>query len=244
MRTRTYGIDSDTIAYANRIKTGAGVTLAPEALKQINKFVVGIKRMGLWSSMVCWPMRSIHNAGTGSTVYSLGGLGVYNGTMVNSPSWGNIGVLFTGSSYFSYSITNSQPQTVLASVKSNNPSSTGINYYGRFTNGPVVYQLNSRYSIYSGVVFNSNLIIDASYHFLGTISNGTNSSIILDGSSESGNIGSESSSSNSCMGGAFSFVANHYIGFAIRSNQIYSLSSIQNIRTIYMKTIGQNLGLV
>jgi hypothetical protein len=91
-RTRTYGLDFDTIAYANRIKAGAGTVLSNEALKQINKFVIGIKRMKLWDKMVCWPMRSIHNAGTGSTVYSLGGLGVYNGTMVNSPMWDRLGI--------------------------------------------------------------------------------------------------------------------------------------------------------
>jgi hypothetical protein len=42
-------------------------------------------------------MRSIHNAGTGSAVYSLGGLGVYNGSMVNSPTWGIYGILSNGS---------------------------------------------------------------------------------------------------------------------------------------------------
>jgi hypothetical protein len=90
-RTRTYGLDVDTIAYAARVKAGSGVTILPEPLKQLNKFIVGIKKLGLWNSMVCWPMRSIHNAGTGSTVYSLGGLGVFNGTMQNSPVWNRDG---------------------------------------------------------------------------------------------------------------------------------------------------------
>ena len=98
-RTRTYGLDVDTIAYAARVKAGSGVTILPEPLKQLNKFIVGIKKLGLWSSMVCWPMRSIHNAGTGTTVYSLGGLGTYNGTMTNSPTWGFNGVSFIASSY-------------------------------------------------------------------------------------------------------------------------------------------------
>jgi len=92
MRTRTYGLDRDTLNYANRIKSGSGTFLSNSSIKQINKFVVGIKRMGLWNSMVAWPMRSIHNAGTGSTVYSLGGLGVYNGTINNSIPWSYKGV--------------------------------------------------------------------------------------------------------------------------------------------------------
>lgn len=90
-RTRTYGLDVDTIAYAARVKAGSGVTILPEPLKQLNKFIVGIKKLGLWNSMVCWPMRSIHNAGRGSTVYSLGGLGTFNGTLQNSPVWNSDG---------------------------------------------------------------------------------------------------------------------------------------------------------
>jgi len=90
-RTRTYGLDVDTIAFAARVKAGSGKTILPENLKQINKFIIGTKKLGLWNTMVCWPMRSIHNAGTGSTVYSLGGLGTYNGTMTNSPVWSSDG---------------------------------------------------------------------------------------------------------------------------------------------------------
>jgi hypothetical protein len=86
-RTRTYGLDVDTIAYAARVKAGSGVTILPEPLKQLNRFIVGIKKLGLWNSMVCWPMRSIHNAGTGSTVYSLGGLGVNNATITSIIEW-------------------------------------------------------------------------------------------------------------------------------------------------------------
>ena len=93
-RIRTYGLDIDSIRYAQRVKSGSGTTILPEPLKQINKFVIGVKKLGLWNSMVCWPMRGIHNAGTGSTVYSLGGLGTYNGTMVNSPTWSQYGVQF------------------------------------------------------------------------------------------------------------------------------------------------------
>lgn len=90
-RTRTYGLDVDTLAFAARVKAGSGKTILPENLKQLNKFIIGTKKLGLWNTMVCWPMRSIHNAGTGSTVYSLGGLGTYNGTMTNSPVWSSDG---------------------------------------------------------------------------------------------------------------------------------------------------------
>jgi hypothetical protein len=52
---------------------------------QINSFVIGVKALGLYNNMVCWPFRSTQNAGTGTTAYSLGGLGIYNGTLIGSP---------------------------------------------------------------------------------------------------------------------------------------------------------------
>jgi hypothetical protein len=53
----------------------------------VSAFVRGVKDLGLWESMVCWPLRSEQNAGTGTTAYSLGGLGTFNGTLVNGPTW-------------------------------------------------------------------------------------------------------------------------------------------------------------
>lgn len=64
----------------------------------INDFVLGVKTLGLWNSMVCWPLRSSQNAGTGTTAYSLGGLGTFNGTLVGPPIWGVDGVTFATSS--------------------------------------------------------------------------------------------------------------------------------------------------
>jgi len=43
---------------------------------------------------VCWPLRSAQNAGTGTVAYSLGGLGTFNGTLVNGPTWSASGVVF------------------------------------------------------------------------------------------------------------------------------------------------------
>lgn len=73
--------DADASTYF----TTAGVT-SVAGRQQISRFVTGIKDLGLWSSMVCWPLRSSQNAGTGTTAYSLGGLATYNGTLLNSPS--------------------------------------------------------------------------------------------------------------------------------------------------------------
>jgi hypothetical protein len=62
----------------------------------IQKFVQGVKDSGLWDDMVCWPLRSAQNAGTGTTAYSLGGLGAFNGTLVNGPTWQGGGIAFDG----------------------------------------------------------------------------------------------------------------------------------------------------
>jgi hypothetical protein len=64
----------------------------------INDFVLGVKTLGLWNSMVCWPLRSSQNAGTGTTAYSLGGLGTFNGTLINGPTWEANGMQFTNAS--------------------------------------------------------------------------------------------------------------------------------------------------
>ena len=81
--------DPDALAYVQ----ASGAT----DIDNINAFVVGVKALGLYSSMVCWPLRSSQNAGTGSTAYSLGGLGTYNGTLVNGPTWGVDGITFAPS---------------------------------------------------------------------------------------------------------------------------------------------------
>jgi hypothetical protein len=140
-RTRTYGLDNDTLAYAARVKAGSGKTILPENLRQINKFVIGIKKLGLWNSMVCYPMRSIHNAGTGSTVYSLGGLGVYNGTLVNSPSWNEKGIIgnSTGSlSVGNFSLGSITPSCIMVYNRLIPSESTSPQLY----NSPVNFGMN------------------------------------------------------------------------------------------------------
>lgn len=94
------GFDADADAYFTR----ASVTDAT-AKTQINAFVKGTKDLDLWNDMVCWPLRSTQNSGT-NTAYSLGGLGIYDGTLVNSPSWGVNGITFTSGSSQTITIPN------------------------------------------------------------------------------------------------------------------------------------------
>jgi len=75
------GYDADAAAFFDR----AGVT-DNTAKVQINGFVKGMKDLGLYNSMVCYPLRSAQNSPSGNTIYSLGGLGIFDGTLVNSPT--------------------------------------------------------------------------------------------------------------------------------------------------------------
>lgn len=86
--------DTDGDAYLSRANVRD-----PIGRCEVLWFTRGVKALNLWSNMICWPLRSYQNAGNGSTVYSLGGLGVYNGNMVNSPPWQQNGVYFPASSY-------------------------------------------------------------------------------------------------------------------------------------------------
>jgi hypothetical protein len=68
--------------------------------KQIRDFSAGVNDLGLWNSMVCWPLRSSQNYGSGTTAFSLGGLGTYNGTLVDGPTWGANGITGNGTSAY------------------------------------------------------------------------------------------------------------------------------------------------
>jgi len=71
---------------------GPIITGYSDSRRLISDFVKGIKSLGLWNSMVCWPLRASQNAGGGTTAFSLGGLGQFNGTLVNAPTWTGTGI--------------------------------------------------------------------------------------------------------------------------------------------------------
>ena len=92
---KTYGMDSDVLAYNARIVAGGNQSLSMQSLRQLNQFVIEIKKIGIWDDMVCWPMRQPHNAGSGATVYSLGGFArsTFNGSITNGGIWTPNGIL-------------------------------------------------------------------------------------------------------------------------------------------------------
>ena len=89
--SKTYGLQKETRNYLRRLYT-FNRELASSDIADLDNFIKGLKQLNLWQNIVCWPMRSIHNLGTGSRVLSLGGLGTFDGTAFNSPSWGINGI--------------------------------------------------------------------------------------------------------------------------------------------------------
>jgi hypothetical protein len=72
----------DTQAYLNVCNISAALPR-----QQIRDFAKGVNDLGLWDSMVCWPLRSSQNYGSGTTAFSLGGLGGFEGTLIGGPAW-------------------------------------------------------------------------------------------------------------------------------------------------------------
>ena len=88
-RPDTYPLtDPDVLAFAEE----SGAT----DLDGLNNLVTYLKGESLYSNFVIYPMKSAQNAGSGATVYSLGGLTTNNMTLTNSPSWGATGITYDG----------------------------------------------------------------------------------------------------------------------------------------------------
>ena len=95
MYKRYYDIDVDAKAYANRIVKAGG--RIPSDIGSVSDFIRKLKQNNLWNSLSeAWFFRSIHNIGTGATVYPLKDINNI-ATMVNGPVWSQAGIIFDGS---------------------------------------------------------------------------------------------------------------------------------------------------
>jgi hypothetical protein len=162
--------DTDASAYF----TTAGVTNTA-GRQQISRFVTGVKDLGLWSSMVCWPLRSSQNAGTGTTAYSLGGLGTYNGTLANAPTWGVDGITFSPTNsclQFSYFLPTGS-HTILAVGLNNTTINNSIVF--RVSNTDNNFHFWQRRNATSNTLFSPNT--DLSGYINGAITNTANANV-------------------------------------------------------------------
>ena len=97
--TKSYNLQTETRRYLRRLYSN-GRELAGADIDDLDNFIIGLKQINLWQNILCWPMRRQHNVGTGTKLLSLGGLGTYDGTLFNSPTWNNTGIIFNGTSHY------------------------------------------------------------------------------------------------------------------------------------------------
>jgi hypothetical protein len=116
--------NTETRRYVKRVKN-AGKILEGSSVIDIDDFVTGCKDLGVWNSVVCWPLRSPQNTGT-NTVLSLGGLGTYDGTVSNNPTWGVEGLLLSSTTRITTTLPGwgVAPQSMFGVAKTNSDSPT------------------------------------------------------------------------------------------------------------------------
>lgn len=143
IQSKSYGLQNETRQYLRRLYA-YGRELAPADVADIDNFVKGLKQLNLWQNSICFLMRSQHNLGTGNTILSLGGEQNVNGTLVNSPTWGQNGITFSGTNYIT-AFLRKQIQTSEISIAS---VANSVSPQSGFTNG-FNYQLSVSTNSYS-----------------------------------------------------------------------------------------------
>jgi hypothetical protein len=92
---RTYGIDPDVIAYQARLRAGGVQALNPNALRKLNQFVIGLKKLNVWGLITdIWLTGSEYNAISGTTIYGLKS-GANNASLATPYSFTTKGLSFT-----------------------------------------------------------------------------------------------------------------------------------------------------
>jgi len=232
-------IDSDVAAFI----AASGAT----DVAGLDAFVRGIKDLGLWDSMVAWPLRSSQNAGTGTTAYSFGGLGGYNGTLVNGPIWTDDGVNFlTGdtTSKITTGFTATQPFSFYGCMHfASNVYSGGV----LIGAGPTVSVSNAfatganKVVMYAGAsLASSNTYTPSVKCFIQGYFNGASSSLSLDGITVTGNAGSNAFNNLTIGNTTTQANKNYEIAFLmIVPNQNVNAS----VSDLYKNTLGVGLGL-
>lgn len=236
-------------------------------------FVRGMKALGLWQNAVCWPLRSYQNVGTGSTVFSLGGLGIFNGTALNSPTWGTDGITFNNNSAQSISTTlvynPAQLATGFATIvrptdsypTSNareicgNRSGSAATWFLKETAGTQVIALFDSVGDHNTALVNSrvNTTFSNIWHFAGGfVSSSTRqffnqaNATTATTSTSLGTIGSGNNTFYIAQGGDYS-TTRTWTGqisvVTLLRREVITSSNIESIRQLLRQTLGNGLGL-
>jgi hypothetical protein len=256
--------DLDAVAYIGR----AGITDVV-AQNAINDFVLGMKTLNLYNNMACWPLRSTQNAGTGTTIYSLGGLGTFNGTLVNSPTRASDFMVFSDvTKYMEINgltgLTSTMFLMTVVKIGLENNGTLAIdinsdalsggqptNYMQTYTSTPSTV-LGSGLRTTSGGGFStwSNLITGVAEDDLGILfvgHNGTDQLFRWNNTTQSRTIatavgiGTRARLNVRSDNGAQGGKSDY--AFTMMCNGSVSDANFQSLRTLYKNTLGQGLGL-
>jgi hypothetical protein len=230
--------------------------------QQLRDFAAGVNDLGLWNSMVCWPLRSSQNYGSGTTAYSLGGLGTFNGTLVNGPTWGVDGINFDGTDdrvdlpnesfgtgnaatsvwSFSKNDTTSVRATVTHSGDGNSAGRTlNIEAPGPdLTNDSSVVSFNRQTTITKSTAWKS-LFVGNTVDGFAAANGGNVSQFSLNNAlNKNGAFNAIGASNN---GGAIAFHFDGLIAAVIRINATPTTTLNGQIHNLYKTTLGTGLGL-
>jgi hypothetical protein len=236
---------------------GPVVTALSDPRQLIVDFAQGIDRLGLWNSMICWPLRSSQNAASGTTAFSLGGLGRFDGTLIGSPSRGANGMVATTSNSYVQTTVPFNYATIGAYSGigvGNIPSGSNMRMIGTnaaTTTSVATTSTNGRYATFDQfgstppIVTNStnnqiahwvNITKDASNSFVGYINNDSGfSSTATTLSNTSGLTLALFGSNGTSVGGVYPFFS--WINTQVSSGQNAALYAL------YRQTLGLGLGL-
>jgi hypothetical protein len=239
LNTPARGYDADATAFA----AASGAT----DVAALSAFVKGVKELGLWNSMVCWPLRSSQNAGTGTTAYSLGGLGTFNGTLTNGPTWGVDGVNMVANNRRITTALGplSQPLTVF-SVQAMDASATSGIVYDNTTNagGDRTHLYNNGNStdlqIFAGTGVSGGTFTDDVMFAFQVGFNGVSSTYSKDGSTPL-TINPGAGAATQFRMGAPSGGAQN--GSLLAFCGVITAANTPSLYTLYKQTLGTGLGL-
>jgi hypothetical protein len=265
MYKRYYDIDVDAKAYANRIVKAGG--RIPSDIGSVSDFIKKLKINNLWNSMICWPLRSIHNAGSGTKAYSLGNIGTYDATLINGPVWRQDGILYDGvddyvlttyganvdwanglSAFISFNSLNwsnkNQYATVMSNTISPYPYPTFELLGDLATGSTFQFGTNSSTQVYYS---SSSTLSNYTNYFLGFSNNASISNIYINNSLytslSAGKLGTSTNNINIGRSPAFGRYSAIVASFAVIFTRGLTSDESSTFYSIYKTTIGKGLNL-
>ena len=223
--------------------------------KQIRDFSAGVNDLGLWTSMVCWPLRSSQNYGSGTTAFSLGGLATFNGTLVNGPTWETYGIQFTAGppsqAVTIGSLFNDTNHRFLFGCGRATVSSEGNGAIASWQNSPGIgiFPSANKTAVFGGDITKDNFgtLAVSQRVFVGFSASSTSMTSFRDVATTDTTAGTLTSQSGSLVLGRYADGNAELTGdisiVIAGKGQALNLAQYQQLYTLYKDTLGTGLGL-